>query len=186
MDGKSLVLKTNNVYKHADLSIELADVRLPDGSQSELHIVEPRQREYVGTLVYDKNMGVLLLWRYSYANDAWGWEIPMGPVAKATEQLAKAAKRIVAEQTGWTVEDVKPTISSVRSRDIVSTVQLYTASTPKWNGPGRDKNDSGDMAWIPVNEIEKLIAKREIVDCVSQLAICHAIAFGLVQSMPHV
>jgi 8-oxo-dGTP pyrophosphatase MutT (NUDIX family) len=86
------------LYKSDWVRLTRVDITPPDGHRFEHHVV--RLQRVAMTLVVDELDRVLMLWRYRFPVNAWGWEIPGGIVA-ADEEAAVMAERECVEETGW-------------------------------------------------------------------------------------
>lgn len=62
------------------------------------------------TAVIDDQDRVLMLWRYRFVPEQWGWELP-GGIVDADEDAATTAARETEEETGWRRGPVKHVVS---------------------------------------------------------------------------
>jgi NUDIX domain len=76
--GKWNNLAEHTVYENQWLTVNLADVELPDGRHLAHFLI--RQRPVALCAVVNPENEVLLLWRHRFITDTWGWELPAGVV----------------------------------------------------------------------------------------------------------
>jgi 8-oxo-dGDP phosphatase len=74
------------------------DVELPGGERLWQHVV--RMHRAASVVLIDDQDRVLLLRRYRFVADRWGWELPGGLVDE-DEEPAEAVARELEEQTGY-------------------------------------------------------------------------------------
>ncbi len=85
------------------LQLNLAEVELPGGRRLDHCLL--RLPPAVLTTALDDQDRVLLLWRYRFIPDSWGWELPSA-MADPAEDLAAAAARQALAESGW--EPIEP------------------------------------------------------------------------------
>src|SRR5580765_5861492 len=95
-----------SVYESDWVRLVLTDVEIPDGERFEHHVVRMPNKA-AGTVVFDPDRGILLLWRHRFITDSWGWEIPAGRV-ELDEEPIEAAARETLEETGWAPGPIRP------------------------------------------------------------------------------
>jgi 8-oxo-dGTP pyrophosphatase MutT (NUDIX family) len=128
------------------------------------HHVVRLPKPTISAVVVDDHDRVLLLWRHRFITDSWGWEIPAGWVEPG-EELADAARREIEEETGWRPRSVEPLIT-YNALSGLSSMEMHTflATDVIEAGPITDEIESTRVEWIPLDQIHRLTAKREIVD----------------------
>jgi hypothetical protein len=70
MQWKNLAERT--VYENKWLTVNLADVELPNGKHLDHFLI--RQRPVALCAAVNEQNEVLLLWRHRFITDTWGWE----------------------------------------------------------------------------------------------------------------
>src|SRR5262245_57017960 len=139
------------LYTSEWVTLELADVELPDGRRLDHHVVRmPRQSAVVAVVDADR---VLMLWRHRFITDRWGWELPAGWVDPG-EDPGMAASRDVEEETGWRPGPLAMLASFASDHGITdSRFFLYRSDTATFQGDPEDSNEASRVEWIPLGRI---------------------------------
>ena len=154
------------VYDSPWVRLTLVDVEVPGHGRIDHHVVRiPAHAS--GTVVHDSVRGLLLLWRHRFITDTWGWEIPAGRVDPG-ESPAEAASREVLEETGWRVDDVRPLLTYHPSNGSVDqTFHVFVADAATYVGEPSDPSESERIAWVPMDDVRRLIRDGELRDGLS-------------------
>ncbi|MFE6430889.1 NUDIX domain-containing protein [Streptomyces rochei] len=171
-------LGERTVYENRWVTVNMADVELPDGRHLD-HTVIRLRPVAVATVVNDADE-VLLLWRHRFITDAWGWELPSGGTGEG-EDPAAAAAREFEEETGWRpgpmqlllAVDPMPGISTSHHR-------VYWSDRAERIGEPRDDFESARREWVPLSSVPDLIARGEVrsANAVSALLMLHRLRLG--------
>ncbi|AXK35652.1 NUDIX domain-containing protein [Streptomyces armeniacus] len=154
-------LGEHTVYENRWVTVNMADVALPDGRRLD-HTVIRLRPVAVATVVNERNE-VLLLWRHRFITGAWGWELPSGGTAEG-EDPAAAAAREFEEETGWrpgpmrllVSMDPMPGISTSHHRVYWSDSAEQVRQIPT------DDIESARREWVPLENVPELIERGEI------------------------
>jgi hypothetical protein len=86
------------VYDNKWVKVGLTDVQAPNGERWEYHVVH-LARIALALIVNDQDEA-LMLWRYRFAKEQWGYEL-LGGMVDDGEDAAITAAREAAEESGW-------------------------------------------------------------------------------------
>lgn len=158
------------LYDSSWVRLAIVDVGLPSGRRIPHHVVR-MPTPAVGVVVHD-DRGVLMLRRHRFITDTWGWEIPAGKV-EAGEDLEAAARRETVEETGWRplgrlrrLADWHPTNGLSDQRFLA-----YAARGAEQVGTPEDASEASEVAWLPRDEVRRLVAAGEVRDGLSLVAL---------------
>ncbi|WP_080636188.1 NUDIX hydrolase [Salinispora mooreana] len=170
------------IYDNPWVKLALVDVEPPGVRRFEHHVV--RLHRAAVAAVLDEHDRVLMLWRYRFVPQRWGWELPGGLVNEG-EDAAKTAAREVEEETGWRPTELRnlttyqPLVGMVDApHDIFIGHGATHVSDPD------DAEEAGRVAWIPLRDIPELINRGELLGSGTLVALLHVLAFGSGSTSP--
>jgi 8-oxo-dGTP pyrophosphatase MutT (NUDIX family) len=141
--------------------LSIADVELPNGVRFEQYVLRVPTAAMV--IVVDDAERVLMMWRHRFILDRWVWELPGGYI-DSEEDPAVCAAREVEEETGWRPHAMEPLVTF---QPMVGTIDqtniVYVARGADHVGTAPDINEAELVEWIPLDDVERLIRKGEIV-----------------------
>ncbi|WP_285564999.1 MULTISPECIES: NUDIX domain-containing protein [unclassified Streptomyces] len=162
------------VYDNRWVKLTLVDVEPPGVERFEHHVV--RLHHVAIAAVVDDQDRVLMLWRYRFVADQWGWELPGGIVDQG-EDPHSTALREVEEETGWRpagldhVVTYQPMIGMVDSPH-----EIYVGKGAEHVGDPTDIEEAGHVAWVPLSDIPRLMARDELMGSGTLVALLHLLA----------
>lgn len=155
---KNLGEKT--VYRNPWLTLNLADVELPDGRHLDHYVI--RQRPVALATAVNERREVLLLWRHRFITDSWGWELAAG-VVEHGEKIEDAAAREMVEETGWRPGSLRHLLTVEPSNGLSDARHhIYWATSAQYVGPPEDDFESERREWIPLGEVPSLVRRGEV------------------------
>ncbi|MHA4813573.1 NUDIX domain-containing protein [Streptomyces aculeolatus] len=176
MEWRNLGERT--VYENPWVTVNMADVELPDGRHLDHTVI--RLRPVAVAAVVNEADEVLLLWRHRFITDAWGWELPSGGIAPGEDPSAAAAREL-EEETGWRPGplqhlldvDPMPGISTSHHR-------VFRADSATYVGEPEDAHESTRREWVPLKTVPELIARGDVrsASAVAALLLLHNLRCG--------
>lgn len=150
------------VYDNRWVRLGLVDVEAPNGERWEYHVVH-LARIAVG-LIIDEADRVLMLWRYRFPTDQWGYEL-LGGLVEDGEEPAQTAAREVAEETGWRpIGEPEHLISfEPLPGQVTAPVDVYLWRKAEKVGEPTDTEEVGRIEWVPLSRIPELAQRQQIL-----------------------
>ncbi|MFF2041048.1 NUDIX hydrolase [Kitasatospora sp. NPDC058170] len=162
------------VYTSPWVALDLVDVEPPGHPRYEHHLV--RFAPVAATVVLNGDGEVLMMWRHRFATDTWNWEIPSG-IVEVGEELAAAAVREVEEETGWRVACVEPLAYNQPIGGMSNAEHhVFLGRGARFVGPPSDTHEADRIEWIPLDRIQDMIDRREIVAGVAVTGLLQLLA----------
>jgi 8-oxo-dGDP phosphatase len=164
------------IYDSPWVRLALTDIEIPGGRRFEHHVVR-MPAEAAGTVIYDPDRGVLLLWRHRFTTDSWGWEVPAGMVDEG-ETPRQAAIREAVEETGWQPGRVTAlTAYHPHNGTSDATFHLFVADGATHIGEPTDPSESERIEWLPIDELRTEIVAGRVPDGLSLTALLWWLTF---------
>jgi 8-oxo-dGDP phosphatase len=166
-----------SLYESPWVNLHLVDVEVPQGPRFDHHVVRMPQTA-AGTVVFDPDRGILLLWRHRFITDTWGWEVPAGRVDEG-ETPAEAAYRETVEESGWRPSVLRPLLSYRPVPGLCDQeFHLFLADHAEHVGQPADPSESERVEWVPVDRLREEIREGRVVDGFTLVGVLHGLAFG--------
>jgi len=163
------------IYESEWIRLALSDVEVPSGPRFEHHVVRMPNKA-AGTVVHDRDRGVLLLWRHRFITDTWGWEIPAGRI-DAGETAIQAAHRETLEETGWEPGPLRPLVRYQPTNGLSDQVfHCFFAESATHIGDPSDPAEAERVEWVSVAELRRITSSEEMLDGLSLTAALYALA----------
>ncbi|MET9806586.1 NUDIX domain-containing protein [Streptomyces halstedii] len=162
------------VYENPWVHLDLVDVEPPGVDRFEHHVV--RLFPVAVTAVIDEQDRVLMLWRYRFVPQQWGWELP-GGILDPGEDAAATAVRETEEETGWRPGPVERVLSYQPMIGMVdSPHEIFVARGAEKVGEPTDAEEAGEVAWIPLDDIPRLMSEDKLMGSGTLVALLHILA----------
>ncbi|MFC5187012.1 NUDIX domain-containing protein [Actinomadura harenae] len=164
------------VYDNRWVRLSLADVEPPGVDRFEHHVVHLHRVSIA--VVLDERDRVLMLWRYRFVPNKFGWELPGGIVDEG-EAPRQTALREVEEETGWRPRTLEHLVTFEPMVGMVdSPHEVFVGRGADKVGEPSDVEEAGEVAWIPLSEVHRLIRKDELLGSGTLVGLLHVIAYG--------
>ncbi|MFJ9648162.1 NUDIX domain-containing protein [Streptomyces sp. NPDC101206] len=165
---------SRTVYENRWVNLDLVDVEPPGVERFEHHVV--RLHHVAITAVIDERQRVLMMWRYRFVPQQWGWELPGGIVDEG-EDAATTAARETEEETGWRPTNVEHVVTYQPMIGMVdSPHEIFVARGAVKVGEPTDIEEAGQIAWVPLADIPRLMAEGKLMGSGTLVALLHVLA----------
>jgi len=150
------------IYDNRWVKLGLVDVQAPNGERWEYHVVH-FDRIAIGMIVDDQDR-VLMLWRYRFATDQWGYEL-LGGLVEAGEEPAATAAREVTEESGWRpIGEPEHLIGfEPLPGQVTAPVDVFLWRKAEKVGEPTDTEEVGRLEWVPLSRIAELAQRQQIL-----------------------
>jgi len=164
------------VHDGQDVRLTEIDIGLPTGERVWLPVVQvPRS---VGVALLDGRGGVLLVRRYRFLDERWGWELPGGQVEE-DEEDTDAAARELEEQTGYRAGALERLITFQPAAEVVDSERVvFVGSDPVLIGQPVTLDESERAEWVALASVPELIAAGQIWNGASVVGLLSVLARG--------
>lgn len=137
------------------LDVAVADVSTPAGHRFRQDVVRARW-DQAGCLVVNEAHQVMLVWRYRFITDRWGWELPTGGVHRDDDITAAVARQVEAD-CGWSVRGQQLVWSLPQSPDSTDRFgHLVWAQAGECLGPP-DPHVIGQIGWLGLRQLRHVM-----------------------------
>ncbi|MFI9028843.1 NUDIX domain-containing protein [Streptomyces sp. NPDC053560] len=163
-----------NLYDNRWVKLDLVDVEPPGVERFEHHVVT--LHHVAISAVLDDEDRVLMLWRYRFVPQQWGWELP-GGIVDPGEDAQTTALREVEEETGWRPDSLEHVVTYQPMVGMVdSPHEIYVGRGAQRIGEPTDLEEAGHVAWVPLADIPGLMAKGQLMGSGTLVALLHLLA----------
>lgn len=164
-------MSTQRIYTGRVVTLDIEDVRLPNGVEAKLEIVgHPGGAAVVALNERDE---VCLLRQYRHVAGGWVWEVPAGKLdGKAPDVIARQELEEEAGQQAARWDSLGRYLSSPGVfREVV---HLYLARDLTACGARPEADEIFQVTWVPLAEAVDRAMNGEIEDGKSVVALCRA------------
>ncbi len=173
-------LRTRRVYTGRVISLDVDQVRYPDGTVGELEIIRHPGASAVVPLLSDPrgdDPQLLLLEQYRYAAGGYLFEIPAGRLEPGETPL-DCARRELREETGCTAERVEPLITLYTTPGFTDEQIHFFLATGITRGEATPEADEfARVVTLTFSRALEMIKAGEIRDAKTVAAILYVAGF---------
>ncbi|AXI88191.1 ADP-ribose pyrophosphatase [Streptomyces sp. ETH9427] len=170
-----------DLYDNRWVKLQLWDVEPPGMKSFEHHVV--KLHHVAVTAVMDDQDRVLMMWRYRFVPQQFGWELP-GGIVDAGEEPADTALREAVEETGWRPKALEHIVSYQPMVGMVdSPHEIFVGHGAERVGEPTDLEEAGHIEWVPLADIPGLMARGELMGSGTLVALLHILANRRVQGI---
>ncbi len=169
------------VYHGRIISVDLDDVRFPDGSVGKLEMIRHPGASAVVPLLGDPSADpeVLLIRQYRYAAEGYLFEIPAGRLDPG-ETPATCARRELQEETGYTAERVEQLFTMFTTPGFTDeTIHLFVATGLVAGEAHREADEFMELVPTRLSVALDMIKQGQIQDAKTALALLYTAAFRM-------
>jgi ADP-ribose pyrophosphatase len=171
---------TQRIYTGRVVSLDLDQVRYPDGSTGELEIIRHPGASAIVPFLSDPRGGdpqILLIKQYRYAVDGYLYEVPAGRL-EPEESPIDCARRELREETGCEAEDVAPLLSLYTTPGFTDELIHLFVATGITRGTRRTEADEFlTVETMSLSRALELIRGGEIRDAKTVVTLLYAAGF---------
>ncbi|MFD3628475.1 NUDIX domain-containing protein [Streptomyces sp. NPDC058698] len=163
-----------DLYDNQWVKLQLWDVEPPGMKSFEHHVV--KLHHVAVTAVLDDQDRVLMMWRYRFVPQQFGWELP-GGIVDAGEEPADTALREVVEETGWRPKALEHVVSYQPMVGMVdSPHEIFVGHGAERVSEPTDLEEASHIEWVPLADIPGLMARGELMGSGTLVALLHILA----------
>jgi 8-oxo-dGTP pyrophosphatase MutT (NUDIX family) len=141
----------------------LVDVEAPNGERWDYHVVH-FGRIAIAMIVDEDADTVLMLHRYRFPTDQWGYELLGGLVEDGEDPAATAAREAV-EESGWS--PVGPPEELIGFEPLpgnaTAHMSVYLWRQAERVGEPTDTEEVGRVEWVPLDRVPELARRGELL-----------------------
>ena len=174
-------LSSTRVYTGRIISLDVDEVRFPDGSTGSLEMIRHPGASAIVPLLNPEadDPEVLLIRQYRYAADGYLYEVPAGRL-DAGESPLECAKRELREETGYSATTVEPLFTMFTTPGFTDEkIHLFLATGLIAGESAREADEFMELVPTKLSRALSMIEQGEIQDAKTALALLYAAGFRL-------
>lgn len=150
------------VYDNRWVKLGLTDVEAPNGERWEYHVVH-LARIAIALIVNERDEA-LMLWRYRFATEQWGYELLGGMVDDGDDSAGTAAKE-AAEESGWKPIGEPEHLVSFEPLpgQVTAPMDVYLWREAEHIGEPTETEEVGRVEWVPLSRVNELAQKQQLL-----------------------
>jgi ADP-ribose pyrophosphatase len=174
-------LSSTRLHTGRVISLDLDEVRFPDGSVGSMEMVRHPGASAVVPLLNPEadDPDVLLIRQYRYAADGYLYEIPAGRLDPG-ESPDACARRELAEETGYRATQVDHMFTMFTTPGFTDEkIHLFLATGLTEGDSAREADEFLELVPTRLSRALSMIEKGEIQDAKTALALLYAAGFRI-------
>ncbi len=181
MTDHSPTIRSHRVYSGRVISVDVDQVRFPDGSVGELEMVRHPGASAIVPFLSDPagdDPQVLLLRQYRYAAESYLYEIPAGRLEPG-EQPIMCARRELLEETGCTAGRLDHLFTMYTTPGFTDeTIHLFLAADLTRGAQQTESDEFIETVTLPLSRALAMVQTGEIKDAKTALGLLYAAGFA--------
>ena len=178
MDMREKQLSHQYFFEGKIMKARLDEVLLPNGRRARREVCE--HVGGVGVLPVDRSGNIILVRQFRYPYDTELLEIPAGKLDHGAEDFTACGARELKEETGCTAGRIVPLGAQYPSPGFLTeVVHLFAALDLTEGAMQPDEDEFVEVVRLPIAEVEAMIARDEIRDAKTIVAMYRARLKGL-------
>ena len=178
MDMREKQLSYQYFFEGKIMKARLDEVLLPNGRRARREVCE--HVGGVGVLPVDRSGNIILVRQFRYPYDTELREIPAGKLDHGAEDFTACGARELKEETGCTAGRIVPLGAQYPSPGFLTEVVHLFAALDLTEGEMQpDEDEFVEVVRLPIAEVEAMIARDEIRDAKTIVAMYRARLKGL-------
>ncbi len=163
------------IYYNRWVQLGLVDVEAPNGERWDYHVV--RLGRIAVALVVDDQDRVLMLWRYRFVTEQWGYEL-LGGLVDAGEDAAATASREAEEESGWRPLGEPERLVSFEPLpgQVTAPVDVFLWRGAERIGEPTDTEEVGRVEWVALSRVPELVRRQELLGSGTLVALLYYLA----------
>jgi ADP-ribose pyrophosphatase len=174
-------VSTRRAYTGRIISLDVDEVRFPDGSVGSLEMVRHPGASAVLPVLGDEDGDpeVLLIRQYRYAAEGYLYEVPAGRLDPGESPL-ECAKRELREETGYTAARVEPLFTMYTTPGFTDEkIHLFVATGLEAGDAARESDEFLELVPTRLSRALSMVEQGEIQDAKTALTLLYAAGFRL-------
>ena len=173
-------ISSRRVYTGRIVSLDVDQVRFPDGSVGELEMIRHSGASAIVPFLSDPagdDPQLLMIRQYRYAADGYLWEIPAGRL-EPDEDPRDCAVRELREETGCTAERVEPLLTMYSTPGFTDEkIHLFMAVGLTHGETAHEADEFVEVVPMPLSQALAMLERGEIQDAKTALGLLYAAGF---------
>jgi len=178
--GSGARIGSRRVYSGRVISVDVDQVRFPNGSEGELEVVRHSGASAILPFLSDprgEDPQILLLKQYRYAAEDYLYEIPAGRLEPG-EDPADCARRELKEETGCTAESVERLVTIYTTPGFTDErIHVFIATGLTFGKTGQESDEFIEVETLPLSRALRMVEAGEIPDGKTIVALLYAAGF---------